>query len=459
MKERVPLCGPQPLGVGTPLIESLTSFVGRLAIAHHVPSSAIFDGPVRPLVSEGVVRERLHLSAHLASGAIVYDGLGKPAEDLVYALTRLTGLSDMALHTLLPWRGLLPPRHSGALHWGRKRWCAWCFADWRADGRELWEPLLWRIAAVRRCPVHRTPLSETCPKCAAPQGLVQEIAYFGSCRRCDHDLEVGDRRVGNESMARLDHFVAEWEWWTSLAVGQMLACQLTMSNWANDRGFPSLLNHAAGRDMFGSVRRLVRYVGVDRGSLEAWMKGRRRPSLDSFLAVSMRLRFHPLIVAIYPREGGGSAGLPWEGAEPPWPPIRPKPRRHRRSIPRGPEFWDRVAEQLAAILDGPEPWRRTLTEVAESFGVSPGTVKRRFPAQCVRIQNIREAYKKHRSEQLFIQRREDLRAAVSEFVQEGRYPAMQRVFERAGLSQGFQRVPKYRQIWVEALNEHGITVD
>ena len=43
MKRLVALYGRTPMGEGTPLTESLTSFVGRLATARHLTSTAVFD--------------------------------------------------------------------------------------------------------------------------------------------------------------------------------------------------------------------------------------------------------------------------------------------------------------------------------------------------------------------------------------------------------------------------------
>ena len=91
MKRLVALYGRAPMGEGTPLTESLTSFVGRLATARHLTSTDVFDRLVRPRLPEGMVCETARLSRFLASGAAVYDGLGKHAEAVAGALNRLTG--------------------------------------------------------------------------------------------------------------------------------------------------------------------------------------------------------------------------------------------------------------------------------------------------------------------------------------------------------------------------------
>lgn len=149
MRPRVPLYGCSPRGVGTPLVESLTGFVNRLAVARHLPCSAVFDGLVRPLVPRGVVPDSHQLTHFFTAGVVVYDGLGPWAEALVVALTHLTGLPDLAFHTLRPWRPVLAPSRNGVRR-VPKRWCASCLSDWRTRGVDPWEPLLWRLAPARR---------------------------------------------------------------------------------------------------------------------------------------------------------------------------------------------------------------------------------------------------------------------------------------------------------------------
>ena len=61
-----------------------------------------------------------------------------------------------------------------------------------------------------------------------------------------------------------------------------------------------------------------------------------------------------------------------------------------------------------------------------------------------------------RANDVFEMRRSDLRDAVSCIVQEGVYPSQRQVFEHAGLARTFRRVPRYIEVWLDALREHGI---
>ena len=203
MKHLVPLYSREPVGVGTPLVESLTSFLGRLSTAQYMMPSAVCNELVRPLVPEDMKGKVFWREGLNGQNGVTWDGHSEITEVLVDALTKLTALPDLSLHTLLPWRQLLLDQKSGALRWGQRRWCASCLAGWRAKGVEPWEPLLWRVAVVRRCPVHCTPFSEVCPRCQVRQGYMPGMVRIGVCRKCGHHLETGDPLVCTGARAPL----------------------------------------------------------------------------------------------------------------------------------------------------------------------------------------------------------------------------------------------------------------
>ena len=456
MKQLVPLYGRVPLGVGTPLTESLTSFIGRLAISRHLTSSSVFNHLIGPLVPGYRVREDSGFPKLPGSSGAVCDGLGKPAEDAVGALTILTGLENLSLHTLLPWRPFISSMYSLALRYKQKRWCASCLAEWRAGGLEFWEPLLWRVKMVSRCPVHCTPFSEACPRCESSQGLLQEVVPFGICRRCGRYLEVGDQWARNGSEALPESEEARREWWLSVEVGRMLAFQSTVFAFANPEGFPLTLKRSASLSGSGSIRGLVRFLGVSPYSVKHWLRGKHLPSLESFLLVCMRLDVDPLHVAILPRrEPRGECAYPKGEARPRWPRIN---RGVHRSCngPRNPEFWDEVTEALSGMLSEPEAGRHSATRVASMLGIANHTLKARYPVEQARILKLHAAYRKRERVQMFAQRRGNIRAAVDEYVLEGVYPSQERVFLRAGLPKSLPLIPAYKQVWLDALYEYGL---
>lgn len=80
----------------------------------------------------------------------------------------------------------------------------------------------------------------------------------------------------------------------------------------------------------------------------------------------------------------------------------------------------------------------------------------RFPDEYAWLVARHQSYLADTREEVFARRREDLLEAVSECVSEGRYPSKRSVFEAAGLSGTFQRVPRYEKVWRDALRQHAI---
>ena len=336
MKELVPLYGRVPIGVGTPLLESLTSFIGRLAIARNLTSSRVFNHLMLPLIPKYRLRKQSRFLRLSGSDGAVYDGLGKPAEDAVSALTVLTGLENLSLQTMLPWRPLVSAVNSRAIRHKQKRWCASCLADWRYG--TMGAPTLARgigfpmprssdaifggVSHLESEEARRQWWMSIEVRCESFQGLFQETVPFGSCRKCGHYLEVGDQWSANGSMVSLESEEARRQWWMSIEVGRMLAFQSTVSASASPEGFPSMLKRAVSLAGAGSVKGLERYLGVDHASFTRWLSGTKRPTLESFLLVCMRLSVDPLHVAIFPRrEAWGECAYPKGEARPRWPRI------------------------------------------------------------------------------------------------------------------------------------------
>ena len=387
---------------------------------------------------------------------IMCDGLGKPAEDVAAALTILTGLENLSLHTMLPWRPLISSTNSRTLRYGQKRWCALCLAQWRARGSEFWEPLLWRMAMVRRCPTHRTPFSDVCPRCESSQGLLQEMIPFGNCRKCGHCLEVGDAwtRTGSESC--LENEEARREWWMSVEVRRMLAFQRTVSDYANPEGFPLMLRKSASLEGYGSIQNLARFLAVAGCVVKDWMAGNHLPTFESFVLVCLRLGVDPLHVAIFPRrEPRGECAYPKGEIRPWWPRIN-------RKLPcsftgrRGPEFWNKVSKRLSRMLSGAEAGTLSATQAAKTLGINSTTLKKRYPNEYARLLELHAAYGIREKARMFAQRRDRMRAAVDACVGEGVHPTQDRVFRRAGVPINLTMIPDYRQIWLDTLYAHGL---
>ena len=136
---------------------------------------------------------------------------------------------------------------SGAVNDRRKRWCALCFDAWDRDGLEPWEPLLFRLEPVQRCPIHRVRLSERCPSCDRTQPLVAQRVPLSYCHYCGARLQVGDPLRESGGFDTSGEGDAVWEWWISVVLGQMLSVQIDSKRLAEPRGFASLIDREVER--------------------------------------------------------------------------------------------------------------------------------------------------------------------------------------------------------------------
>lgn len=454
MKHAPLLPGLKPMGAGTALVESLSSYFGRLAAAHDFLPSMISKELIRPLVPEGIRGSSYWRGGLCGQNGLVWDGYSDLTEVLVGALAELTGVEGLSFHTLLPWRRVLAPERGYVLRNGHRRWCSSCLAEWRRGDVEPWEPLIWRVGLVQRCPVHRTPFSENCPECGYSQGFPPGLQLFGVCIRCGHGLEIGDP-LCTGSVSRLAVKEDWWEWRVSCLVGRMLAAHEEMAAFGGTKGFMTLLKRVRRRRAVRSLRNLTVHLGVDYVSLMRWFKTKRW-RLESFLRCCSEVGADPLSVAVYPHRefavSGETGGGVWCGAQ--LPARRIGMAKH--AVCRGWDAarWRQMEEELSKYLTGPERGQHSMTMVAKLLGISPGTLKKRYPKEYARLVSLHEAYmKRRRNERLTLQEKK-LRAAFEKCIREGLYPRQDLVFKFAGLSPINGVNHEYRPLWRKLRQEY-----
>jgi len=169
-----------PIGLGTPMVESLTGYIVRLAQEHCVSAGVLYWKEIRTLAAKGnIFTFRVTNDAGYSTHTI--NGLGSPAADFVRALEILTGRRDLSCLTLLTWRRVLPG-HS--LLRRCRAWCESCMYAWREANQPIYEPLLWTLQAVTVCPYHHRILRQACPHCERRIGPLDARSRGDCCSRC-----------------------------------------------------------------------------------------------------------------------------------------------------------------------------------------------------------------------------------------------------------------------------------
>ena len=186
------LFGAEPIGRGGGNVESLTGFLARLCIARYVQPAQLIRAFFIDRCPTGLFPCNSRQVGHFLSRKCgKLDLQTDCALRFVGALESLTHLSGLHRLTFSACARALTPSLKPPLGCMHKRWCPSCFAGWQADGSPLYEPLLWRLALVERCPFHRVALLKRCPTCDCLQPLVTQGVPIGHCTRCGHPLHDG----------------------------------------------------------------------------------------------------------------------------------------------------------------------------------------------------------------------------------------------------------------------------
>lgn len=221
-----------PLGIGTATVETLSSYLVRLAQAHHVSASLFIQYELafrytlnqqssrlsRDAAFEASLKFwRSHPSILQNTTAENWLAVNDQVEQIVRLLEQLTLRSD--LHNLT----LLPLKRFFSLHKvlrSEQPWCPMCYQQWQDAEMAVHTPLLWAFEPVWVCPQHHCYTQLWCLYCHQLQPFLSRETALGYCTSCGQwlgrDLTPGTRHCSTDR---------DWEWhlWVAESLGQILA--------------------------------------------------------------------------------------------------------------------------------------------------------------------------------------------------------------------------------------------
>lgn len=274
----------RPHGLGTPHVESLTSYVSRLAEAHCFSVANLFGLEVAPAIKNSYVNSLLshqNISSLLASRygneVRAINGTGSTALEWVDALKSLTLRTDLSRLTMLKWGNVLPHK---ALSRKTRAWCPHCLEESKAGKESLHEPLAWTLQVVTACVRHRYYLCTACPHCGRQNPVLTSKTRPGRCSACGRWL--GNRKA-DEKTVKITGEEFSWQSWVLEQLGKLFS-EVTdnsgpFDRFAISRSISSCVNKHAG----GNHRRMARLVGTSKGRIRLWAQGNNLPELGALL--------------------------------------------------------------------------------------------------------------------------------------------------------------------------------
>ncbi|CAE6714784.1 TniQ family protein [Paraburkholderia nemoris] len=258
----------EPIGVGTPQIESLLSYFFRLAGSHCISGKDL----IRKVNDK---MDWKHSSADVLSlTSFRLNGVSDLTARWSHGLSELTGVEQLDKLTLLSWRDVIAAKGLTA---APSRWCSHCFAQDRTDGRTPYFRLAWDMVDVDVCPTHQTDLTDVCTDCGRTN-IRNNLSYVvpGWCSSCGAFLGDGKGSVSSRS----------GDLWKSAQIGAMLAFHSTLQSQPNFITMMQGMRSLIARLDDGNIAAFARRIGLTLPTVHNWVSRGSRPAVACHLRIA-----------------------------------------------------------------------------------------------------------------------------------------------------------------------------
>lgn len=368
----------QPEGLGSTMVESMSSYVNRLAEEHRVSVRDLIGNVISKKLPSAYCRPNM-MSGNSYTSVGAHNGTGELAEQWLEALTQLTLHKELKSLSLLSYRNILTENYLLRTY---KAWCPRCLEEMR-ERSCIYEPLLWQVEAVTVCPLHHQRLETACPNCRRKPDHLAARSRNGHCSRfsCSQWL-------GNCADLTLDEYEIRQELYFATEVGNLLAMTPSLGFMPGREFISWYIDILINEHARGNISGFSTLIRLPRESVSDWKNGNHRPRLPQLLSmsfffndsVSARLREWQLLSA-------GQGGSP--DGESPQPPRRPA-----RTSLEGLSEKSRKAEGiLRSIIQGDLP-PIPIKEIAKECDCHLSLLYLHFSGLCRQVTEISRKWSK-----------------------------------------------------------------
>lgn len=398
-----------PIGIGTPNVESLASYVNRLAEAHCLNPSTLIVEVIAPRVNKGLVR---HITSRklntLFNLAHTLNGTGEIATNLIEALEALTLRNDLRCLTLLNWSDVLLSR---ALIRTHKTWCPQCYHNWHISDREIYDPLLWSIANVKMCHSHQIPLQDTCPHCHQNKlPLLTWKSRNAYCSRCTQLLVP--ETITPEMTVLESNKHDRWNISVVDNIGDLVGHISCPPYPSRTQIYPKILM-AINKVTEGNIASFAKLLNLPKNTVWGWCREKSFPPIDSLLKIVALLNLS-LVEFLLNDIDVLDLNTVKQTETPKI--SRPKRRASQKFNPL------LVQTVLIESLNEPDELVPSIRELSLKLGCDSRTLLRHFPDLCHEIVAKRTHFKKKTHLKAIEACCTEVREATRRVVEQGEYP-------------------------------------
>lgn len=266
----------EPIGIATPYVECLSSYISRLAEAHNIKVSILLKKIIAPHLYTDHIKKELSLG--ITSGSADYiNEIGLISLEYVNALEAVTGRNDILNLTMLNWKGIF----SKNLRSKFRRWCPICLEEWKLSSKEIYEPLIWTLNDIQKCGIHEIQLKTSCPHCERKLPYLHSRYRTGYCQYCESWLG-NIERINNESISEEEaHIISGFK--------QLIENSPKLSYFPSKFFISNLLENVINQLGFSSVNRLADYLDFNGSTVSEWINSKYLPSGKSLFIITRKL--------------------------------------------------------------------------------------------------------------------------------------------------------------------------
>lgn len=275
----------EPIGIDTPTVESLTSYVCRLAAAHNISVGTLYEFEIVPSLNKSYLVSPPHLGpASTLLGSFRnqiknINGIGQVALEWAELLGRMTLQKDLKYLTFLPWSEVLTYKK---LLRRSQAWCPACYGEMQHTSSGVYQPLIWSIELIRICTRHHIRLVDRCISCNQQFSFLTRRLKLGFCPRCENWL---GRVTKNSNENLFTPTEIQWQEFIIDNMGDLLTFMSSKAHNASKHCIARWLQICADRLTQGKMQRLSRILSKSNLTVHEWRHGRFKPILFDLLRI------------------------------------------------------------------------------------------------------------------------------------------------------------------------------
>jgi transcriptional regulator with XRE-family HTH domain len=265
----------QPIGIGSNLSESVTSYISRLADLHNISTRILMRDIIIKNIKTCIPywNNARALNIYRCQGYVSGSNITK---SLITALQEATEVKSLENCTMLPINNIIAGR--GLLS-SEERHCPYCLIG--TNYKEFFGKLYWKVRCAKACHIHNIELVES--KCGAdPQQYLhssERKILSGICSTCG---SIGYKCIQNKVVTAKDEDI-----WKSQQIADLIAtfprANEIYSKQTLMQGIKRLIDLNSG----GIIADAAKNAGIHKSVLWEWLQGTYNPSLAALLDLCM----------------------------------------------------------------------------------------------------------------------------------------------------------------------------